>query len=95
MYGEMIEFEGGVFGMALNLERDSVGAVVLGDYKQLAEGQTAVAPAVFWKSLWARACRARVVDALGNPIDGKGAINAQLTDAIEKSCPRCNCPSVS
>jgi len=40
MYGEMIEFDGGVFGMALNLERDSVGAVVLGDYKTLAEGQT-------------------------------------------------------
>ena len=39
-YGEMIEFDGGVYGLALNLERDSVGAVVLGDYKQLAEGQT-------------------------------------------------------
>ncbi|NCV53089.1 MAG: F0F1 ATP synthase subunit alpha, partial [Gammaproteobacteria bacterium] len=41
MYGEMIEFDGGVYGMALNLERDSVGAVVLGDYQKLAEGQTA------------------------------------------------------
>jgi F-type H+-transporting ATPase subunit alpha len=54
MYGEMIEFDGGVFGMALNLERDSVGAVVLGDYKTLAEGRHAAAPSAFWKCRLAR-----------------------------------------
>jgi|GEM_PF-5365172 len=56
MYGEMIEFEGGVFGMALNLERDSVGAVVLGDYQDLAEGQKASCTGGFSKSLWATVC---------------------------------------
>jgi len=53
MYGEMIEFEGGIYGMALNLERDSVGAVILGDYKTLAEGQSVAVLAVFWRYLLA------------------------------------------
>jgi len=57
-YGEMIEFEGNVFGLALNLERDSVGAVVLGDYKQLAEGQTCRCTGRILEVPWALSCRA-------------------------------------
>jgi F-type H+-transporting ATPase subunit alpha len=87
MYGEMIEFEGGVYGMALNLEQDSVGAVVLGDYKTLAEGQTCKCTGRILEVPVGPEMLGRVVDALGNPIDGKGAINAKMTDAIEKVAP--------
>jgi F-type H+-transporting ATPase subunit alpha len=73
-YGEMIEFEGGVYGLALNLERDSVGAVVLGDYKQLAEGQTCRCTGRFSRCRLGRRFRAVWWIRLGNPIDGKGAI---------------------
>ena len=86
-YGEMIEFEGGVFGMALNLERDSVGAVVLGDYKKLAEGQTCRCTGRILEVPVGPELQGRVVDSLGNPIDGKGAIETKLTDAIEKIAP--------
>ncbi len=87
MYGEMIELEGGVYGMALNLERDSVGAVVLGDYKSLAEGQTARCTQRILEVPVGPELEGRVVDALGVPIDGKGAINAKLTAPIEKVAP--------
>ncbi len=87
MYGEMIEFEGGVYGMALNLERDSVGAVVLGDYKSLAEGQTCRCTGRILEVPVGPELQGRVVDALGNPIDGKGPITATATDAIEKVAP--------
>ncbi|CAA0110608.1 F0F1 ATP synthase subunit alpha [Zhongshania aliphaticivorans] len=87
MYGEMIEFEGGRFGMALNLERDSVGAVVLGDYLGIAEGQTCKCTGRILEVPVGPELLGRVVDALGNPIDGKGPINAKLTDAIEKVAP--------
>jgi F-type H+-transporting ATPase subunit alpha len=87
MYGEMIEFDGGVYGMALNLERDSVGAVVLGDYQALAEGQKARCTGRVLEVPVGPELEGRVVDALGNPIDGKGPINATLTDAIEKVAP--------
>jgi len=86
-YGEMIEFQGGVFGLALNLERDSVGAVVLGDYKKLAEGQTCRCTGRILEVPVGPALQGRVVDALGNPIDGRGAIEASETDAIEKIAP--------
>ena len=86
-YGEMIEFEGGVFGMALNLERDSVGAVVLGDYKKLAEGQTCRCTGRILEVPVGPELQGRVVDSLGSPIDGKGAIETKLTDAIEKIAP--------
>ena len=86
-YGEMIEFEGGVFGLALNLERDSVGAVVLGDYKQLAEGQSCRCTGRILEVPVGPELQGRVVDALGSPIDGKGAIDAKMTDAIEKIAP--------
>ncbi len=87
MYGEMIEFEGGVYGMALNLERDSVGAVVLGDYQNLAEGQTCKCTKRILEVPVGPELEGRVVDALGNPIDGKGPINAKTTDAVEKVAP--------
>ena len=87
MYGEMIEFDGGVYGMALNLERDSVGAVVLGDYQALAEGQKARCTGRVLEVPVGPELEGRVVDALGNPIDGKGPVNAKLTDAIEKVAP--------
>jgi len=87
MYGEMIEFEGGVYGMALNLERDSVGAVVLGDYQSLAEGQTCRCTQRILEVPVGPELEGRVVDALGNPIDGKGPINAKETDAVEKVAP--------
>ncbi|MGK2912889.1 MAG: F0F1 ATP synthase subunit alpha [Porticoccaceae bacterium] len=87
MYGEMIEFDGGLYGMALNLERDSVGAVVLGDYQQLAEGRKARCTGRILEVPIGPELEGRVVDALGNPIDGKGPINAKLSDAIEKVAP--------
>ncbi|TGD72781.1 F0F1 ATP synthase subunit alpha [Mangrovimicrobium sediminis] len=87
MYGEMIEFEGGVYGMALNLERDSVGAVILGDYKALAEGQSCRCTGRILEVPVGPELQGRVVDALGNPIDGKGPINAGMTDALEKVAP--------
>jgi F-type H+-transporting ATPase subunit alpha len=87
MYGEMIEFEGGVYGMALNLERDSVGAVVLGDYKGLKEGQSCRCTGRILEVPVGPELQGRVVDALGNPIDGKGPINAGMTDALEKVAP--------
>ncbi len=87
MYGEMIEFDGGTYGMALNLERDSVGAVVLGDYQKLAEGQTARCTGRILEVPVGNGLLGRVVDALGNPIDGKGDIDSDGTDAIEKVAP--------
>lgn len=87
MYGEMIEFDGGIYGMALNLERDSVGAVVLGDYQKLAEGQTARCTGRILEVPVGNGLLGRVVDALGNPVDGKGDIDSDGTDAIEKVAP--------
>ena len=87
MYGEMIEFEGGLYGMALNLERDSVGAVVLGDYLGLKEGQSCKCTGRILEVPIGPELEGRVVDALGRPIDGKGPIEAKETDAIEKVAP--------
>ena len=85
--GEMIEFPGNLFGFALNLERDSVGAVVLGDYQSLREGQTAKCTGRILEVPVGPELLGRVVDALGNPIDGKGAINTTLTSHVEKVAP--------
>ena len=87
MYGEMIEFDGGVYGMALNLERDSVGAVVLGDYKELREGQTCRCTQRILEVPVGPELEGRVVDALGKPIDGKGPIDAKLSAPVEKVAP--------
>ncbi|MCX4026794.1 F0F1 ATP synthase subunit alpha [Endozoicomonas sp. SM1973] len=87
MYGEMIEFPGSVYGMALNLERDSVGAVVLGGYQDLAEGQTAKCTGRILEVPVGNQLLGRVVDALGNPIDGKGPLDTDLTSPVEKVAP--------
>ena len=83
----LIEFDGGIYGMALNLERDSVGAVILGDYKGLAEGQTCRCTGRILEVPVGPELQGRVVDALGSPIDGKGPVNAAMTDALEKVAP--------
>ncbi len=85
--GEMIEFPNNLFGFALNLERDSVGAVVLGDYKVLKEGQTARCTGRILEVPTGPELLGRVVDALGNPIDGKGPLGAKQTSPVEKVAP--------
>ena len=85
--GEMIEFPNNLFGFALNLERDSVGAVVLGDYKELREGQTAKCTGRILEVPTGPELLGRVVDSLGNPIDGKGPINAISSSPVEKVAP--------
>ena len=87
MQGEMIELPGDTFAMALNLERDSVGAVVLGSYGHLTEGDTAKCTGRILEVPIGEAMLGRVVDALGMPIDGKGPIDAKLTAPIEKIAP--------
>ena len=86
-FGEMIEFPGGLYGMTMNLERDSVGVVVLGDYENLSEGMTARCTGRILEVPIGRELLGRVVDPLGNPIDGKGPINASETAPIEKVAP--------
>ncbi|BES73807.1 F0F1 ATP synthase subunit alpha [Marinobacter nanhaiticus D15-8W] len=87
MYGEMIEFDNGIFGMALNLERDSVGAVVLGDYEDLEEGGKVRCTGRILEVPVGEQLLGRVVDALGNPIDGKGDLGTEQTAPIEKVAP--------
>ncbi len=86
-YGEMLEFPGNTFGMALNLERDSVGAVILGDYKHISEGDTVKTTGRILEVPIGEAMLGRVVDALGMPIDGKGPIDAEGSAPIEKVAP--------
>jgi F-type H+/Na+-transporting ATPase subunit alpha len=87
MQGEMVEFADGTYGMALNLERDCVGAVVLGRSDNLSEGQTVKCTGRILEVPVGEALLGRVVDALGNPIDGKGPINATKTSPVEKVAP--------
>ena len=87
MAGEMIEFPGDVFGLALNLERDSVGAVILGDYKGISEGDSVKCTGRILEVPVGEALLGRVVDSLGNPIDGKGSIETRFTSPIEKIAP--------
>jgi F-type H+-transporting ATPase subunit alpha len=87
MQGEMIELPGDTFAMALNLERDSVGAVVLGSYGHLVEGDTAKCTGRILEVPIGEELLGRVVDALGRPIDGKGPVEAKLTAPIEKIAP--------
>jgi F-type H+-transporting ATPase subunit alpha len=86
-YGEMIEFPGGSFGLALNLEQDSVGAVVLGDYKHISEGDTVKTTGRILEVPTGEALLGRVVNSLGMPIDGKGPINTPHSSPIEKVAP--------
>jgi F-type H+/Na+-transporting ATPase subunit alpha len=87
MQGEMIEFPGNTFGLALNLERDSVGAVVLGDYKHITEGDTVRCTGRILEVPVGEALLGRVVNSLGMPVDGKGAIDTNLSSPIEKIAP--------
>jgi F-type H+-transporting ATPase subunit alpha len=87
MQGEMLEFPRNTFGLALNLERDSVGSVVLGEYEHITEGDTVKTTGRILEVPVGRELIGRVVNALGQPIDGKGPINAKLTDVIEKVAP--------
>ncbi|CAH2775393.1 MAG: ATP synthase alpha chain (EC [uncultured Caballeronia sp.] len=87
MQGEMLEFPGNTFGLALNLERDSVGTVILGEYEHISEGDIVKTTGRILEVPVGPELIGRVVDALGNPIDGKGPINAKTTDAIEKIAP--------
>ena len=86
-YGEMLEFPGNIFGLALNLEQDSVGAVVLGEYKELKEGDTVKTTGRILEVPVGPELLGRVVDALGTPIDGKGAVKATRTSPIERVAP--------
>ncbi len=86
-YYEMLEFPGNSYGLALNLERDSVGAVVLGDYTHLSEGDWVRCTGRVLEVPVGEGLLGRVVDSLGNPIDGKGPVEASATSPIEKVAP--------
>ena len=87
MQGEMIEFPGNTFGLALNLERDSVGAVIMGAYTHISEGDTVKCTGRILEVPVGRAMLGRVVNSLGEPIDGKGPIDAEETAPVEKVAP--------
>lgn len=87
MQGEMLEFPGNTYGLALNLERDSVGAVILGEYEHISEGDTVKCTGRILEVPIGPELLGRVVDALGQPIDGKGPINTKLSAPIEKIAP--------
>jgi len=86
-YGEMLEFSGNIFGLALNLEQDSVGCVVLGDYKGISEGAEVKTTGRILEVPVGPELLGRVVDALGTPIDGKGPLNAKLKSPLERVAP--------
>ena len=87
MLGEMLEFPGDVYGLAMNLERDSVGAVIMGAYEHLKEGDSVKCTSRILEVPVGEALVGRVVDALGNPIDGKGEIKAEAFEPLEKVAP--------
>lgn len=87
MQGEMLEFPGNTFGLAMNLERDSVGAVILGESEHIKEGDEVTCTGRILEVPVGRELVGRVVDALGRPIDGKGPINASHTAPVEKIAP--------
>ncbi len=87
MQGEMLEFPGNTYGLAMNLERDSVGAVILGSYLHLSEGDTVKCTKRILEVPVGEALLGRVVDSLGNPVDGKGEIKTQESSPIEKIAP--------
>ena len=86
-YGEMLEFPGDTFGLALNLEQDSVGAVVLGEYKHISEGDTVKTTGRILEVPVGPQLLGRVVNSLGEAIDGKGTIETELHSPIEKVAP--------
>ncbi len=84
---EMLEFPGNTYGLALNLERDSVGAVVLGEYKHISEGDAVKCTGRVLEVPVGEGLLGRVVDSLGNPLDGKGPVEASATEPVEKVAP--------
>ncbi len=86
-YGEMLEFSGNLFGLALNLEQDSVGAVVLGDYKSISEGSPVKTTGRILEVPVGPELLGRVVDSLGSPLDGKGPVGAKLQSPLERVAP--------
>src|SRR5256885_1245641 len=87
MQGEMLEFPNNTFGLALNLERDSVGAVILGEYEHITEGDTVKCTSRILEVPVGPELLGRVVNSLGQPIDGKGPLLAKMSDVIEKVAP--------
>lgn len=87
MQGEMLEFPDNAYGMALNLERDSVGVVMLGAYQHITEGDTVKCTGKILQVPVGKALLGRVVDALGHPIDAKGEIDTDLFSPVEKIAP--------
>src|ERR1700723_3439531 len=87
MAGEMLEFHHGVFGIALNLEEDQVGAVLLGDYTEIREGDTVKRTNRIMSVPVGDGMIGRVVDALGNPIDGKGPVGTDQRNPLERIAP--------
>ncbi|KAF3981561.1 MAG: F0F1 ATP synthase subunit alpha [Methylococcales symbiont of Hymedesmia sp. n. MRB-2018] len=87
MQGEMLEFPENTYGMALNLERDSVGVVMLGAYQHISEGDTVKCTGKILEVPVGEELLGRVVDALGNPVDGKGAIETSQSSPVEKIAP--------
>ncbi len=87
MYGEMVQFDENTYGMVLNLERDSVGVVVLGEYEHISEGDTVRCTGRILEVPVGPELLGRVVDALGRPIDGKGPIEAKITSPVERIAP--------
>jgi len=87
MYGEMVQFDENTYGMVLNLERDSVGVVVLGEYEHISEGDTVRCTGRILEVPVGPELLGRVVDALGRPIDGKGPIDAKVTSPVERIAP--------
>lgn len=87
MQGEMLEFPGNTFGLALNLERDSVGSVIMGEYEHISEGDPVKCTGRILEVPVGPELIGRVVNSLGQPIDGKGPIDAKLREPIEKIAP--------
>jgi len=87
MSGEMLEFANGTMGMVLNLEEDSVGAVIFGEFTGLSEGDEVKCTGKIFEVPVGPELKGRVVNSLGQPIDGKGPINASASDAVEKIAP--------
>ena len=87
MYNEMVDFGNGIFGVALNLEEDFVGVVILGDSSSLKAGQQATATGNLLSVPVGKELLGRVVDAMGNPIDGKGSIATAEIYPVEKIAP--------
>lgn len=87
MYSELLEFPGGLMGMALNLEEDTVGAIILGDYTNIKEGDEVRTTGRIIQTPVGEALLGRVVDPLGQPLDGKGPINTTKTRPVERIAP--------